>query len=72
MTFKEFAGKNQIIWLSAKQVARLMQCSVEHIYDLVKSVKYATLRTARTSGSGQRIYKQKNRPKRFLKKSKAR
>ncbi len=39
MTFKEFAKKNQIIWLSPKQVARLMQCSVEHIYDLVKSGK---------------------------------
>jgi len=37
MTFKEFANKNQILWLSPKQVAKLMQCSVEHVYDLVKS-----------------------------------
>jgi len=39
MTFKEFAAKHQCLWLSAKQVAKLMQCSIEHVYDLVKSGK---------------------------------
>lgn len=39
MTFKEFASKNQIIWMTAKQVAQLMQCSVEHVYNLAKSGK---------------------------------
>ncbi len=39
MTFKEFANKNQILWLAPKQVAKLMQCSIEHVYDLVKSGK---------------------------------
>ncbi|MCK5059434.1 MAG: helix-turn-helix domain-containing protein [Candidatus Aminicenantes bacterium] len=36
MTFKEFAAKIPCLWLSPKQVARLMQCSIEHVYDLVK------------------------------------
>lgn len=39
MTFTEFARENQLIWLTPKQVAKLMQCSVEHIYDLAKSGK---------------------------------
>ena len=39
MNFKEFAKKMQCMWLSPKQVAKLMQCSIEHIYDLVKSGK---------------------------------
>jgi excisionase family DNA binding protein len=39
MTFKEFALKNQTLWLSPKQVAKLMQCSIEHVYDLAKSGK---------------------------------
>jgi len=39
MNFKEFAKKNEFTWFTAKQVAKLWQCSVEHIYDLVKSKK---------------------------------
>jgi excisionase family DNA binding protein len=39
MNFKEFAKNLQCIWLSPKQVAKLMQCSIEHIYDLVKAGK---------------------------------
>lgn len=39
MTFKEFAAKAKCLWLSPKQVAKLMQCSVEHVYDLVKAGK---------------------------------
>lgn len=39
MTFKEYAIENQVLWLSPKQVAKLMQCSIEHIYDLAKSGK---------------------------------
>ena len=37
MTFTEFAREKGITWISPKMVAKLMQCSVEHIYDLVKS-----------------------------------
>jgi excisionase family DNA binding protein len=37
MTFAEYAGKNGMLWLPAKLVARLMQCSIEHVYDLAKS-----------------------------------
>jgi excisionase family DNA binding protein len=39
MTFREFARKNQMLWLTARQVAHLMQCSIEHVYDLAKSGK---------------------------------
>jgi excisionase family DNA binding protein len=39
MTFKEFAANNKCLWLSPKQVAKLMQCSIEHVYDLVKAGK---------------------------------
>ncbi|MCK4764330.1 MAG: helix-turn-helix domain-containing protein [Candidatus Aminicenantes bacterium] len=36
MTFKEFAKQNQILWFAPKLVAKLMQCSLEHVYSLVK------------------------------------
>ena len=39
MTFKEFAEKIPCLWLAPKQVAKLMQCSIEHVYDLVKAGK---------------------------------
>jgi len=37
MTFSEYAGKQGMLWLPAKVAAKLMQCSVEHVYDLAKS-----------------------------------
>ena len=37
VSFKDFAIKNEIIWLTAKQVAKLMQCSRERVYELAKS-----------------------------------
>jgi excisionase family DNA binding protein len=37
MTFKEFAKTNNMMWISPKQAAKLMQCSIWHIYDLAKS-----------------------------------
>lgn len=37
MTFKEYAVKIQCLWLSPKQAAKLMQCSIEHVYELAKS-----------------------------------
>ncbi|MCK4762748.1 MAG: helix-turn-helix domain-containing protein [Candidatus Aminicenantes bacterium] len=39
LTFIEFAKQNQILWFTPKQVAGLMQCSVEHVYDLAKAKK---------------------------------
>jgi len=36
MTFKEYAKANAMMWISSKQAAKLMQCSIEHIYDLAK------------------------------------
>ena len=39
MTFQEYAWENGMMWFSPKIAAKLMQCSVEHIYDLVKSGK---------------------------------
>ena len=44
MDFKEFAKKKEIIWITPKQAAQLMQCSVEHIYDLAKSGKIPYIR----------------------------
>jgi excisionase family DNA binding protein len=43
-TFTEFATRNQIIWLKPKQVAKLMQCSLQHVYDLAKSGKISYIR----------------------------
>lgn len=37
MTFSEFAGKNGLLWLQPRLVAKLMACSLEHVYDLAKS-----------------------------------
>ena len=37
MTFSEFANKNGLIWLQPRLVAKLMACSLEHVYDLAKS-----------------------------------
>ena len=37
--FAEYARRHNILWFAPKLVAELMQCSVEHIYDLVKSGK---------------------------------
>jgi len=47
MTFKEFAEKNGMLWISAKIAAKLMQCSVEHVYDLAKSGKVPYIRDGR-------------------------
>jgi len=44
MTFKEYALKNQVLWLPPKQVAKLMQCSIQHIYALAKSGKIAYIK----------------------------
>jgi len=37
MSFSEFAAKNELMWLQPKLVAKLMACSLEHVYDLAKS-----------------------------------
>lgn len=44
MKFKDFARKNESKWLTPKQVARLMQCSKEHVYDLAKSGRISYIR----------------------------
>ena len=44
MTFKEFAKQNHCIWLTPKQVAKLMQCSLEHVYELAKSGKISYIK----------------------------
>ena len=37
MSFSEFAAKNGLMWLQPKLIAKLMACSLEHVYDLAKS-----------------------------------
>jgi excisionase family DNA binding protein len=36
-SFTEFAEKSGLIWLAPKTVAKLMQCSLEHVYALAKT-----------------------------------
>jgi excisionase family DNA binding protein len=43
MTFKEFAAKIPCLWLAPK----LMQCSIEHVYDLVKAGKICYIKDGR-------------------------
>jgi excisionase family DNA binding protein len=47
MTFSDFARDNEMMWLSPKLVAKLMQCSLEHVYDLVKSGMIPYIRDGR-------------------------
>jgi len=47
MTFKDFASKIPCLWLAPKQVAKLMQCSIEHVYDLVKAGKICYIKDGR-------------------------
>lgn len=47
MTFTEYAKINGIIWFSPKLTAKLMQCSIEHVYDLVKLGKIPYIRDGR-------------------------
>jgi len=44
MNFKEIARKMKILWFTPKQVAELLQCSKEHIYDLAKSRKISYIK----------------------------
>ena len=37
MSFSEYARKNELLWLAPRIVAKLMQCSLEHVYALAKS-----------------------------------
>lgn len=37
MSFSDFASKNELLWFSPKLVAKLMACSLEHVYDLAKT-----------------------------------
>ena len=47
MTFLEFARENGMMWLSPKLVAKLMQCSLEHVYDLVKLGRISYIKDGR-------------------------
>lgn len=47
MTFAEYARRTGAIWLSPKIVAKLMQCSIEHVYDLAKSGRVPYIRDGR-------------------------
>ncbi len=52
MNFKEFAKKIGVILITPKQVAKLMQCSVEHVYDLANSGKIPYIK----DGKNKRFY----------------
>ena len=47
MTFKEFAAKIPCLWLSPKKVVKLMQCSIEHVYDLEKPFRLCYIENGR-------------------------
>jgi excisionase family DNA binding protein len=47
IAFSEYAEKNGIIWLPPKTVAKLMQCSIEHVYDLAKSGRISYIQDGR-------------------------
>jgi hypothetical protein len=50
MTFKEFASKIPCLWLAPKHVAKLMQCSIEHVYELEKLIRLCYIKDGRGMG----------------------